>query len=480
MLVVMDERYLFQIKTGWEFRRRMPKGLGKAVGKSIFKKKLGGLDMDPVQAVRLCRAYGKEVEREISLARGSMVGKTPKEDLAEIKRQAKRDAVEMRRDGQDEVFTDVIPDIIEARYMKAGRAAGRSRSDLLEAMHQDPDVALAPFRTSYERELWNELVEDDRYRPDDLRLSVVLERANQIRPVKDKRARPIAVKQFIEELGDRPVTEIKWKDVDYFIARLRESGQRSDKTIDKRLSSLSRIVQIAFDVNDINQKNPFRGHYLVFEQQRDKRAPFNTDHLNLIRNELVTNKRMQWKTKAMLKMLINTPCMPSEVGGLMRRDIVVTGDVPHVWIRENEFRGLKTGYRERHIPLIGLALEGATEALEKAEGDGPVFGLTGCNTNSLSARLTLAIRRAGIPKTTRLVPYCFRHTFKAAMNSAGIPRDTLRKLMGYSAEGVEDNYGASQVELNELKVAVVKSLEFLGHIDDSVYLPGELVAVRSQ
>lgn len=61
------------------------------------------------------------------------------------------------------------------------------------------------------------------------------------------------------------------------------------------------------------------------------------------------------------------------------------------------------------------------------------------------------------------------------MNSAGIPRDTLRKLMGYSAEGVEDDYGATQVELNELKVAVVKSLEFLGHVDDSVYLAGELV-----
>lgn len=45
-------------------------------------------------------------------------------------------------------------------------------------------------------------------------------------------------------------------------------------------------------------------------------------------------------------------------------------------------------------------------------------------------------------------------------------------LMGHAVTSVRDVYGASQAEL---KVAVVSSLEFMGHVDDSVYLPGELV-----
>lgn len=56
MLVIMDEPFLKQIKTGWLYRRRVPDELIQAAGKREFKKKLGGIEMEPHQAVRLARA----------------------------------------------------------------------------------------------------------------------------------------------------------------------------------------------------------------------------------------------------------------------------------------------------------------------------------------------------------------------------------------------------------------------------------------
>ena len=53
--------------------------------------------------------------------------------------------------------------------------------------------------------------------------------------------------------------------------------------------------------------------------------------------------------------------------GLAREDIVLDADIPHVIIRPNPWRRLKTKGSERTLPLVGCSLWAAREAVEASQ-----------------------------------------------------------------------------------------------------------------
>lgn len=154
----------------------------------------------------------------------------------------------------------------------------------------------------------------------------------------------------------------------------------------------------------------------------------------------LATKRLGPDTANILKMMKATGAGPAEIGGLSLADVSLDSEIPHVWIRQNEIRGLKTVVRDRRIPLIADALDATKDTVKRAKVKSkrkkpehvPLFasfGINGRGADSISAKLNKAIRTAGVPKSTRLVAYSFRHTMKEALRCAGVSDRALNFRM---------------------------------------------------
>ena len=72
----------------------------------------------------------------------------------------------------------------------------------------------------------------------------------------------------------------------------------------------------------------------------------------------------------------------SEATGLKVSDIKVDGPTPHVHIRPNPIRMLKTKQSERQVPLVGGSLWSAKRVLANSVGD--YAFLCPCNLRSIN------------------------------------------------------------------------------------------------
>ena len=123
------------------------------------------------------------------------------------------------------------------------------------------------------------------------------------------------------------------------------------------------------------------------------------------------------------------------------------------------------------MPLVGISLEAATDALERATGRGmfDCYGASGRGADNISIRINAALRRAGIPRSPRLTSYSFRHGLAEALGAAGVQDDLKRRLMGHAARDVHGVYGATEPQLVDARAAMLAAMEHLGDINPLVY-----------
>ena len=282
-----------------------------------------------------------------------------------------------------------------------------------------------------------------------------------------------AVKAFVSVIGEKDVRAIRRGDVRQFVAHELARGVKPS-SVRRRCISLQGIVTDTFDDMEIAQANPFaRLKIEGSAPSADDRHCFDRDMLAKIDSYVAASKRIKPETRNVLTLLKLTGAMPSEIGGLAVSDVRLDAAVPHLVIRKNETRGLKTTERKRSVPLIGVAIDAATDAVRRAKlrngkGDGRVFtrgfGNNGRKADNISANLNALIDRAGV-KSKKLTLYSFRHTIEEAMRAAGIDEHLARSIMGHAARDSHERYGAKQRPLTELRDALAKALERLGDVE---------------
>ena len=158
-------------------------------------------------------------------------------------------------------------------------------------------------------------------------------------------------------------------------------------------------------------------------------------------------------------------------------DVILDHATPHLLIRQNQLRRLKTAARKRPVPLVdSAALEAATEAVEKAKGRAggkaaQVFRGFHLERGAdlLSAKVVKAIRASGVPSSPRLTAHSFRHTVAEALRASGASFHLQRRLLGHASRDESDVYGAHKGLLKELAGALSDALPHLGDVDDSNY-----------
>ena len=292
------------------------------------------------------------------------------------------------------------------------------------------------------------------------------------------KAEAAAIDQYVEFAGDQKLADIRRADARDWMNYLIDTRQQSGGTVRRRLNSINAVVNRAIEDFELNLRSPFEKQKLpkAATQAREKRMPFNKAHLARISSYL-DQHRCNLETETLIRLLMHTTCRPAEAAGLDWDDVHLDHDVPHIMLRPNEWRGLKTLASERDNPLTPEA----KQALErwrdhtKAGKTGAVFGETCRDSSSLSQRLNKAIRTAGVPKSERLVSYSFRHGFKEALRQAGVSDDLQRHLTGHSDSSASEAYGAGKPALVKLQGAVQAAVPYLGDVDDRNYRAHELI-----
>ena len=155
-----------------------------------------------------------------------------------------------------------------------------------------------------------------------------------------------------------------------------------------------------------------------------------------------------------------TGCRPLEISGFAAEDIINVAGFTSIHVRPNAFRRLRNAESERVIPITDP--EALDVIASRSSLSGSLFPPSLHGTSNLSQRLNGAIRRAGVPKSSRLTAYSIRHSIAEALRVAGVPDHHLKAVLGHADPTTTGRYGAGGVDMKALARGLDLAKEKLG------------------
>ena len=141
-------------------------------------------------------------------------------------------------------------------------------------------------------------------------------------------------------------------------------------------------------------------------------------------------------------MLSDTGMRLGEGAGLIKSDINLNFEIPHIRLIPHPWRRLKTKSSERFIPLVNESLWACKRILEHNKDSLYAFprytSSEGCNTNSASAALNKWMKEK---LSTQYVIHGFRHSFRDRLRAVECPSEIIDQLGGWSQKSVGQGYG---------------------------------------
>jgi integrase len=246
---------------------------------------------------------------------------------------------------------------------------------------------------------------------------------NQLRIWRAGRLR--AVEQFVDLVGDKPITEITEADGLDYVDRWRGrviAGEANAKTANKDIGQLSRMLKDLSVRRRLNLPDIFKGLRLRGETEKS-RSPYEPE---FIQNRFLATGALDGlneDARLVLFVVIETGLRPSEVVNLLPNAIHLDAKIPYVRIQPDG-RRLKTDDSLREIPLVGVAL-----ASMKLRPQG--FARYRDKSSGLSATLNKFLRENDLRPTKDHTVYSLRHSFKDRLVAAEAPDSLIDSLMGH-------------------------------------------------
>ncbi|MEM9375076.1 MAG: DUF6538 domain-containing protein [Pseudomonadota bacterium] len=376
------------------FRRAVPVELQKELGRREWKRTLGCMSyMKPWEAERQAEKLTKQTDGDIRIARRT------------VNRLATDDE-QSRLGFETALETDVI-------IRAAAEVGGLGE---LQSKFGDQTDVYRRFGTATERQV---LLGE---KP----LSLIYEYAKERHPVKSEKHRELVVRHFVEIMGDLDVMRILRRDVLEFIDKYKQRGHSSG-TLRRRLGALTTMVNHYYRDHDIQRNNPFEGSVKEAGpgHTAEDRLPLNDAQVEKLSDFLRTTNSMTDFNKAVFWLIITTGAGPAEVGGLAAEDIILDADIPHVWIRANDVRGLKAKSRERK-----------------------------CNPVSVGAALNKQLKNAVVLGEKQSV-YSLRHWMADRLRFTGATEAEAKYILGHSRGSSHERYGSRHLNLDQLKALLL-------------------------
>ncbi|MBY6157253.1 tyrosine-type recombinase/integrase [Pseudooceanicola nitratireducens] len=228
-------------------------------------------------------------------------------------------------------------------------------------------------------------------------------------------------------------------------------GVLSPASVERELNSIKAMITLGITEFDLRGQafNPFEKLSLPASVVRtahsewEERDPLPDDVLIAVRHRVMTRVRIP-ELRLIWRLLQATGCRGAEITGLQIEDVVLDHDTPHLWVRWNDERQLKTKTSVRPVPLVGDGLAAAKEAL-KAAREGrhnvpalfPRYARDG-GPDAVSSALMAHLRNE--TKNKRHVVYSLRHNVKSWLGQSGASERDENRLLGHAEASVGNRY----------------------------------------
>ena len=237
-----------------------------------------------------------------------------------------------------------------------------------------------------------------------------------------------SIRHFEEAVGKVAFYDVKRTHAlefrSWWIKRKKENGFKSN-TANRELDCLRRLYRVIYDIDSIETKNPFTRVRLKADVS-GRRAPLTSDQ---IRNGILASGALDGlhsDFQLLLNLVINTGMRPIEAIGLEHNDIIFDHDVPHVHVRQNPVRVLKSPHSERLIPLLGVSLDAGKELYERG-GWGKRLGKSAYATTVITKHL----KTNASFQANGLTMYSLRHWFQDQLTQLSVVDRVQCQLMGH-------------------------------------------------
>jgi len=259
-----------------------------------------------------------------------------------------------------------------------------------------------------------------------------------------EKTKKTSINYFIEQMGDMPLSaitrEVATSYRDWWQSRMmpQEDGTPAvtPNTVNRHIGNMRSLYERYYKYRgEVDVTDPFRGFYFSGKSTA-KRASFSDDWVRgkILVPDLFDGLRVE--LRVIIYLLIETGARLSEIVNLRPEDIRLNAKVPHIYIRPEQNRELKTDDSEREIPLVGVALP-ALHACP--EGFAHYYD----KSTLVSANLMKAFRQRKLLPSKDHVIYSFRHAFEDRMLEAGLDYGLRCALMGHKNNRPEYGIGGS-------------------------------------
>ena len=239
-------------------------------------------------------------------------------------------------------------------------------------------------------------------------------------------------------IGNKPIASFSSSDAAQFRDWCVEQGM-TISTVKRVFGSVRAIINLVMREHGIKGSNAFSGTFMPDRGDASTRQPIPTDKLITIQRRCqTTDDEPRW----LVALISDTGMRLSEAAGLAREDIVLDADIPHVIIRPQPWRRLKTKGSERTVPLVGASLWAARRAVEASQHSPYLFPRycndKGCKANSASAALNKWLKQT---IGDGYVMHSFRHSMRDRLRAVSCPSEMIDQIGGWSKRSVGEGYG---------------------------------------
>ena len=242
---------------------------------------------------------------------------------------------------------------------------------------------------------------------------------------------------LIHICGDKRIDTFVRSDANAFRDYLKGRGLSKD-SISRNFTNVRAIVNFVLREEGLQPTSVFSGVYLGEGGEAQKRyVPTEGELRKLVIECRAADDDQRW----LLALILDTGMRLSEAAGLLWDDIVLSGDVPHVHVRPNAIRRLKTASSERVLPLTGNSLWAVQRALEHRNTKSVFYRYVSdghLNANSASAALNKWLQNK---VNGALVIHSLRHAMRDRLRSIECPSDLIDHIGGWSRQTIGDRYG---------------------------------------
>ncbi|MDA7545659.1 tyrosine-type recombinase/integrase [Alphaproteobacteria bacterium] len=246
------------------------------------------------------------------------------------------------------------------------------------------------------------------------------------------------IRYVIKVLGNKSLKSYSSSDGGKFRDWLLEEGM-SVNTVKRVFSSIRSIINIAISEYGLDCSNGFARTYFPNDNIIHIRKPLPIDKIKLVHKLCKEyNDDLRW----LVALLSDTGMRLGEGVGLLKSDINLDCEIPHINLIPHPWRRLKTKGSQRCIPLVGASLWACERILEYNNDSIYAFprytSVSICNANSASAALNKWMKEK---LSESYVIHGFRHSMRDRLRAVECPSDIIDKIGGWITAGVGQPYG---------------------------------------